>query len=193
MTNAMVLPSAAGGCVSELMGQSEPQSAVKREREQDLAPYRRQTIALLRRYGRASIEVGRLPSLLGREFFRTRVTSCRRGGFEDIVIFVADMERAIEKLDPVSQRLLGMNVLDEYTVDEVARLLNYNSKTIRRLLRTSIDDLTQLLLIVRLIDRMDWVESCQEGKKSNYGVSNSKEAKYKCGKHVHSYPSDLIS
>jgi len=41
---------------------------------------------------------GRLPSLLGREFFRTRVSSSTRKSFEDVVIFVTDMEKAIEKL-----------------------------------------------------------------------------------------------
>jgi hypothetical protein len=40
--------------------------------------YRERTIALLRRYLRISIEVGRLPSLLGRELFRSKVTVRRR-------------------------------------------------------------------------------------------------------------------
>src|SRR5579872_4845068 len=35
----------------------------------DLWLYRDRTVALLRRYMRLSIEVGRMPSLLGREFF----------------------------------------------------------------------------------------------------------------------------
>ena len=43
----------------------------------DLWLYRDRTVALLRRYSRLSIEAGRLPSLLGREFFRTHVTSYR--------------------------------------------------------------------------------------------------------------------
>jgi hypothetical protein len=42
--------------------------------------------------------------------------------FEDVVIFVTDMEQAIEKLDAVDKKLLAMNVLEEYTVPEVARL-----------------------------------------------------------------------
>jgi hypothetical protein len=62
--------------VWSLMGQAElPPSVMFGETEMDLWPYRRRTVALLRRYARASVEVGRLPSLLGREFFRTRVTS----------------------------------------------------------------------------------------------------------------------
>src|SRR6202140_5801004 len=43
----------------------------------DLWLYRDRTVGMLRRYLRLSIEVGRLPSLLGREFFRTRGTSYR--------------------------------------------------------------------------------------------------------------------
>jgi hypothetical protein len=45
--------------------------------DSDLWLYRDRTVGLLRRYMRLSVEVGRLPSLLGREFFRTRVTSYR--------------------------------------------------------------------------------------------------------------------
>src|SRR5881396_3326590 len=56
--------------------------------------YRERTLALLRRYLRISIEVGRLPSLLGRELFRSKVTSYRMGSFEDGVIFVHDVEHA---------------------------------------------------------------------------------------------------
>lgn len=37
--------------------------------------YRSRTVAMLRHYMRYSIETGRLPSLLGREFFRAKVTS----------------------------------------------------------------------------------------------------------------------
>src|SRR5208282_4335395 len=81
-----------------LRGQAEPPSVVFGETEMDLWPYRRRTVALLRRYARASVEVGRLPSLLGWEFFRTRVTSYTMRNFEDVVIFVTDMERAIDKL-----------------------------------------------------------------------------------------------
>ncbi len=43
--------------------------------------YRERTIALLRRFLRISLEVGRLPSLLGRELFRSKVTSYRMSSF----------------------------------------------------------------------------------------------------------------
>src|SRR5215467_16112389 len=68
-------------------------------RNPELWLYRERTIALLRRYLRISIEVGRLPSLLGRELFRSKVTSYRMTSFEDGVIFVRDVERALEQLN----------------------------------------------------------------------------------------------
>ncbi|MFY9645467.1 MAG: hypothetical protein WAK29_09830 [Terriglobales bacterium] len=141
------------GC--SLMGQGNlPPSVLFGETEMDLSPYRDRTVALLRRYARASVEVGRLPSLLGREFFRTRVTSYGKGSFEDVVIFVTDMEKAIAKLNTLEKKLLAMNVLEEYTVEEVARLLAYHPKKIRRLLPEALDQLSQILLTVGLLDEV---------------------------------------
>jgi len=106
-----------------LMGQAEqPPSVLFGETEMELWPYRRRTVALLRRYARASVEVGRLPSLLGREFFRSRVTSYTMRNFEDVVIFVADMEQAIqarmlagmEDYGPLSKQVQGQR---ELTID----------------------------------------------------------------------------
>jgi hypothetical protein len=42
------------------------------DRNPDLWLYRKRTVGLLRRYMRFSIETGRLPSLVGREFFGRR-------------------------------------------------------------------------------------------------------------------------
>jgi hypothetical protein len=181
-----------------LTGQAElPPSVLYGETEMELAPYRRRTIALLRRYARASVEVGRLPSLLGREFFRTRVTSYTMQNFEDVVIFVADMEKAIEKLSSVEKKLLGMNVLEEYSIDEIARLLDCHIKTVRRLLPDALDQLSRILLAGGLMDKLPDVtkgsRGCQEGKNYKFGVSDSKDAKYKCPRNVHLPPSDLIS
>ena len=88
--------------------------------ELDMWPYRDRTVALLRRYARASVEVGRLPSLLGRECFRARVSSYPMTSFEDIVIFVHDMDTVLQRLSPFQQRLIAMNILEEYSLIEVA-------------------------------------------------------------------------
>src|SRR6266852_3657038 len=84
-------------------------------RNPDLWLYRERTTALLRRFLRFSIEVGRLPSLLGRELFRSKVTSYRMSSFEDAVIFVHDVERALDQLDAFAQQLIATIIFQEYT------------------------------------------------------------------------------
>jgi len=160
-----------------------PPSVLFCETEIDLWPYRRRTTALLRRYGRCSVEVGRVPSLLGREFFRSRVTSYTMRNFEDVVIFVTDMEQAIDKLNLIDKKLLAMNVLEEYTQDEMARILSCNPKTIRRQLQDALDQLSRILLAGGLLDELPMAtrgeKSCQEGKNWNFDVSDSNDGRNK--------------
>ena len=179
-----------GARARSLMGQAEPPpSVLYGETEMELWPYRRRTVALLRRYARASVEVGRLPSLLGREFFRSRVTSYTMRNFEDIVIFVADMERAIEKLNTLEKKLLAMNVLEEYTIPEVARLLSCNQRTVERLLQDALDRLSRILLASGLMEELPMTgggrESCQGGKNYKFGVSDTNDGKNKRNYHLH--------
>ena len=168
-------------------------SVVFGETEMDLWPYRRRTVALLRRYARASVEVGRLPSLLGQEFFRTRVTSYTMRNFEDVVIFVTDMEKAIEKLSAMEKKLLAMNILEEYTIPEVARLLGCTQRTIERFLQEALDQLSRILLAGGLMEKVDFEESCQEGKNYKYDLSRSNESENKLRKVGGTPPSNLIS
>lgn len=138
-----------------LMGQAEfPPSVVVGEADSDLWLYRARTVAMLRRYARASVEVGRLPSLLGREFFRSRVTSYSMGSFEDVVVFVTDMEHTLEKLDGFGKKLVAMNVLEEYSIPEMSRLLVCPQRTVERLLQSAIDRLSWLLLTDGLLKRL---------------------------------------
>jgi len=88
----------------------------------DLWLYRERTLGMLRRYHRLSVEVGRLPSQLGREFVRTRVTSYHAGTFEDAVIFVHDVARGLAKLGSFDHKLIARIVLQDYTQNETARL-----------------------------------------------------------------------
>src|ERR1700757_921061 len=80
-------------------------------RNPDLCFYRKRSEALLRRYFRMAVEVGKLPSILGQEFFRSKVTSYRASSFEDVVIFVHDVERSLSKLDRMSQDLIARVIL----------------------------------------------------------------------------------
>lgn len=116
------------------------------EEQSELWMYRERTLALLRRYMRLSVETGRLPSLLGRDFFRTRVTSYHVCTFEDVVIFVHDVERSLEKLDRFAQRLIARMVLQEYTEWETARLLHCGLRTVERCFPEALDQLSRILL-----------------------------------------------
>lgn len=117
----------------------------------DLRPYRDRTRALLRRYFRMSIELGRLPSLVGREFFRARVTSYRLHTFEDAVIFVHDIETCLHRLDPFSQQLIARVVFQDYAQEEAARLLHCTDRTVRNRLPRALDRLSGLLLKAGLL------------------------------------------
>ena len=177
-----------------LRGQRElPPSVVFQDTESDLWPYRRRTVALLRRYGQASVEVGRVPSLLGREFFRSRVSSYTLRNFEDVIIFVTDMERAIEKLGALQKKLLAMNVLEEYYIPDMARLLGCNERTVRRALHNALDELSQILLDAGVMEELEGWKSCQEARSWKFDVSYSKEGENKVGKNVRSPQSDLVS
>ena len=146
----------------------------------DLWMYRDRTLALLKRYMRLSIEVGRLPSVLGREFFRTRVTSYSVSTFEDTVIFVHDVEGCLAKLDSFSQALIAKIVLQEYSQDEAARLLGCWRRTVGRRYPEALDRLSRMFLEGGLLRSFDSPktagrESCQEAEIDESIVSSCKE------------------
>lgn len=141
--------------------------------------YRGRTVRMLRRYMRHSIETGRLPSLLGREFFRSNVSSYEVTTFEDRVIFVHDMERCLHRLDGFSQTVLGRVVLQDYSHEDAARVLGCTRMTVHRTLIMALDELARILVSVGLIDRLsgDSEKSCQGGQEADLFVSYCEESK----------------
>jgi hypothetical protein len=142
----------------------------------DLWLYRQRTVALLRRYLRLSIEVGRMPSLLGREFFRTRVTSYKASTFEDSVIFVHDMERTLEGLDGFQKQLIAKIVLQEYSKEEAGRLLGCGYRSVERLFPEALDRVSELLLQRGILTRLPRTKktpekSCQGGQNDEISPS----------------------
>lgn len=112
----------------------------------ELRAYRDRTIALLRRYFMLSIETGRLPSLLGREFFRAKCSSYRLVTFEDAVIFVHDVEQSLTQLDPFSKMVIARIILHGCTLDEAARLLRKGRMTVIRYCDAALDNLSEIFL-----------------------------------------------
>jgi hypothetical protein len=114
--------------------------------------YRGRTVGMLRKYMRYSLETGRLPSLVGREFFRSKVTSYRVTTFEDRVIFVHDMESCVERLTQFSRQVIARYFLQEHDLPATAHLLDCNEKTIRRAIPMALDELIEILHEVGLLE-----------------------------------------
>jgi predicted DNA-binding protein (UPF0251 family) len=112
----------------------------------EIAFYRKYTEGMLRRYMRLSMETGRVPSLLGKEMFRGRVTSYRVRSFEDVVIFVHDMEKCFAFLTDEHKQVLGRVALQEYTQSEAAGLLGVSLRTVVRRYADALDRLSVVLL-----------------------------------------------
>jgi hypothetical protein len=153
--------------------------AVEEDREREQRTYRRRTVAMLRRYMRYSIETGRLPSLLGREFFRAKVTSYTVVTFEDRVIFVHDMEKCLDRLDEFSRQLIARHILQEHDRWATAKLLHCNEKTVRRYTPVILDLLSEILIEVGLMERLDSASatSCQEGESDLIDASDCEDGK----------------
>jgi len=154
-------------------------SGVEEDRERERRTYRGRTVAMLRRYMRYSIETGRLPSLLGREIFRAKVTSYTVVTFEDRVIFVHDMEKCLARLDEFSRQLIARHILQEHDRWATAKLLHCNEKTVRRYTPLVLDLLSEILIEVGLMVRLDSIprNSCQEGESGAIDASDCEDGK----------------
>ena len=109
------------------------------DRNPNLWMYRDRTVRLLRRYMRFSIETGRLPSLVGREFFRAKVSFYRAVTFEDRVIFVRDVEKCLSRLEYWDQQLIARVILQEHSHTQTAYLLHCSRKTVQRRVQEVLD------------------------------------------------------
>lgn len=108
--------------------------------------YRKYTEGMLRRYGTLSMESGRVPSMLGREMFRGKVTSYKVHGFDDVVIFVHDVEQCLKGMSLVQQHLIQRIALQGYTQGEAAALLGVSLRTLIRRYNSALDELTRVFL-----------------------------------------------
>jgi len=111
-----------------------------------LRAYRGPCIAMLRRYFCMSHELGRLPSVLGRELFRAQITTIHEAWFEDSVIFVCDVERCLELLEPKYREIIKRLVFQEYTQEELGEMLHVTERHVRRLFFGALDALSQLFI-----------------------------------------------
>jgi hypothetical protein len=130
--------------------------------------YRKRTEGLLRRYLRASLAVGRVPSVAEDMTLRGRASSYHMKNFEDVVIFTIDVEKCLKTLEPSALRLLVKIALQEYTFLEAAELFGLNVRTVTRDYGDTLDRLTVEFLKKRLLTQ-DGSNSLSRGR----GVPNS--------------------
>lgn len=133
--------------------QEEPAALVpSRESETSATParslafYRKHTENTLRRYLYASMQVGRTPSILGDPVGRGWASSRTVRTFEDALIFVLDVERCLDQLDPLERLILSRIVLQDYTQSEVAGMLGMAPRTTGYKFGQALDRLTEKLL-----------------------------------------------
>jgi DNA-directed RNA polymerase specialized sigma24 family protein len=98
-----------------------------------------------------SMEIGRIPSLLGEFSFRGKSSSRKPKSFEDSVIFVHDVEKCLKKLDAFSLELVGKIALQEYTQAETAEMLGSNTRSVVRRYDEALDRLTVIFLRLNLM------------------------------------------
>src|SRR2546421_561327 len=75
----------------------------------------------------------------------------RAASFEDQIIFVHDVDRALAKLDSFSQQLLARVVLQDFTEAEAAQLLHVGLRTVERHLPLALDAATVVLVHAGLL------------------------------------------
>lgn len=153
MSAALVLPMV--WATARIEKPTPPKPAVS------LDAYRKYTEALLRRYSQMAMETGRVPSLLGRELFRGKVTNYVVHGFDDVVIFVHDVESCLDKLDDDQYQLIERIALQEYTLEETAALLGLPLWTVSRQYGNALDAVTAMFLERKMLERLI---CCQEPK-----------------------------
>jgi len=116
-----------------------------------LAFYRKHTEKILQRYLYASMLVGRAPSMLSEPISRGWASTRRVKTFEDAVIYVLDIERCIDRLEPFDRDVLSRIALQEYTYAEAADLLGFSVRAISYKYPMALDRLTDLLLKAGLL------------------------------------------
>ena len=123
-----------------------------------LAFYRKYTEAMLRRYLSMSMAAGRVPSLLGRDLFRGNVSHRTVTGFDDVIIFVEDVNKCLAKLEPTQRFFVRKIAMEGYTQGETAALRGLPLRSVIRRYTEAIDKLTRLFLERKLLQEMGDVD-----------------------------------
>jgi hypothetical protein len=113
--------------------------------------FRAQTLAIVRHFFEISCHIGRLPSILGRELFRAKVSCHGIPSFEEQAVFVHDVERALARLNPQSFEVISLVGFYQYSLEEVAMLLHRSRGYVVERFTEAVDTLAQIFLTTGLL------------------------------------------
>ena len=158
-TAAEVAPTQRKGPQSLRLVQAKAAGAAEQEPGSGYEFYRKYTEGMLRRYLKMSMEAGRVPSMMGKELFRGNVTHYKVKSFEDVVIFVYDVEKCLDKLGSGEQHLIRRIALQAYTQSETAAMLGVSLRTVVRTYARALDRLTRMFLERGMLEPL---EACRQ-------------------------------
>ena len=123
----------------------------------EMVCFRGQTLALVRHFFELSCQVGRLPSLLGREFFRARVSHHSIPSFEDQAVFARDVELCLARLSDHHAEIITLVGLYDFSIDEVAEMFQSYRSAIHNWFASALDALSEIFLEAAVLqeDRPD--------------------------------------
>jgi DNA-directed RNA polymerase specialized sigma24 family protein len=123
----------------------------------EMVCYRSQALAIVRHFFELSSQVGRLPSLLGREFFRARVSHHAIPSFEDQIVFARDVELCLARLNDNHSDVLTLVGLYNFSNEEVAEMLHRSRSVIHECFAAALDAIAEIFLEAGLLvaDRPD--------------------------------------
>ena len=117
----------------------------------EMVCFRNQTLAMVRHYFELSSQVGRLPSLEGREFFRAKVSHHAIPSFEEHAVFVRDVELCIGKLNAEHQEIVTIAGLYNFSHDEIAAMLHISRAAVSEWFAEALDALAEIFLQAGLL------------------------------------------
>ena len=144
------LPVAAGKVRVIRGGRKEAEPEDYDNTRADALFFRGQTLAIVRHFYEIASQIGRLPSILGREFFRAKVSHHAIPSFEEQAVFVHDVEAALGRLREEDAEVIALVGLFQYSLDDVAAMLGRSRSGVAGRFADSIDRLAELFLAAGL-------------------------------------------
>ena len=119
--------------------------------------FRGQTLFMVRHFFEISCQLGRLPSLMGREFFRAKCTHHAIPSFEEQAVFNRDIELCLARLTDQQAEIITLVGLYDFSREDAAAMLGCSRAWASERLATALDRLSEIFLQAGLLseDRPD--------------------------------------